>query len=513
MPQNKFLSDLSILVDNETMRVFGEFYELTQIPRKSEHEQQVLNYIINKAESLNLKYKQDGAGNLVVYKPSRNKDADTIAIQSHVDMVCESTNASFNPLTDPIMPYVDDSWIWVKAKETSLGADNGIGAAYMLTLMEEGFDSNIEFLFTVNEENGLKGVQKLNLSLNATKLINLDSEEPDAIFVGSASSVRYKATLNEICQFNNGFSLEDIHGTSLKGYFLEFERKHGINLFQYGSFDSLSVLIDNFPGGHSGLQIKDTLRGNPIKIAAYLLNKLLKFDSTLLVSNFNGGSKDNAIPRDCSFVLTKHDMDYISLGDLLSEEIKSIMDNYEGRVITEKMPNNTDSSFIMGIGCFTSALNLVHSGVLYTGTSKYCDVDTSNNLGVVKTTKDGVIAEGMLRSSNDYRQNMELSSIRDAFESNLFKFEVVNAYPGWEPKDSYPLLDIAKEHAQRYLGKVEVKAVHAGLECGIICGKNPGMEAISIGPLIEFPHSPNERVCIKSVQRYNSFIRSLIKGL
>jgi len=160
-----------------------------------------------------------------------------------------------------------------------------------------------------------------------------------------------------------------------------------------------------------------------------------------------------------------------------------------------------------------NALSLIHSGVLYMGTTQYCPVETSNNVGVIRTTNDGVTIEGMFRSSNAYREQMALDSIVRAFKSNHFDGVELTGYSGWEPKSDYRLLNMAVDHGKRIIGDMKISAIHAGLECGPINGAYPGMQIISIGPTIIGPHSPDEKVEIRSVEKFYNLVHALLKDL
>jgi dipeptidase D len=477
MANTNFLDEISTIVGQDAMPVWEEFQKISNIPRGSKNEGEIIGYIKARAELLGLKYEIDGANNIVVFKPSTNGSDKTVMLQSHVDMVADKEKESTHDFSkDPVRPYVDGEW--VKARETTLGADNGIGVAMQLALMtsKDAQHPNLELLFTVDEETGLNGALALKLPLKANYMINLDSEEGDVIFVGCASSLRWKATLPGV--------------TEAKG--------NGL----------VEITLNNFPGGHSGVQIHETARGNPINLMGYLLSK--RRDNPIdTILNINGGTKMNGIPRDCVAAVSQNLFYNNGLEDVMGVAKHYNDANLNAKpfeldsVLTTSNPRNV-----------INALSLVHSGVLFLETSKYALVETSNNIGIIHTTKDGVIMEGMLRSSNDYREQVALNLVRTAFESNNFAFEVVGRYAGWQPKDNYRLLDLALSNAKTVFGsEKKVEAVHAGLECGPLNGFYPGMEIISLGPKIVGPHSPSEKVEIQSVGKSYQLIRAIIKEL
>ena len=488
MSETNFLEEIAALAGNEAMPIWEEFYYLSQIPRESKNENQAIDYIASRAKALGLEWKIDEGEkrNIVVYKPSTNGSNNTVALQSHVDMVCEKeTSSNHDFLKDPIKPYVAESF--VKAQGTSLGADDGIGVAVELAIMasKDMPHPNLELLFTVDEETGLNGARAMKLPLKAEYLINLDSEEVDTITVGCASAWRYNALLP---------------GTA-----------------PTDAKKLLEISLTGFPGGHSGVQIHETKRGNPINIMGYLLSKYQN-DGTHHISvknhflNITGGTKMNAIPRECTVLAHPETID---IG--ITEEVKRISENFDGAKLRVQLidADSLDASqkmMTMHPEQLRNALSLIHSGVLYTGTTNYSPVETSNNVGVIRTTNEGVTIEGMFRSSNAFREQMALDSIVKAFKSNGFSVEL-DGYSGWEPKSDYRLLSMAADHGKRIIGDMKISAVHAGLECGPINGANPGMQIISIGPTIIGPHSPDEKVEIKSVGKCYELVRSLLKEL
>ena len=481
---NKFLEDIANIANLTTMPIWEEFYNITQIPRPSKNEGKIVEYIKSKAESLGLTYDMDSAGNIVVYKPSNNGSDAVVSLQSHVDMVCEKDlSMNHNPLTDPIDAYVDCEL--VKARGTSLGADDGIGVATQLVIMESKdiLHPNLELLFTVDEETGLNGAKDLDIKLKAKYLINLDSEDDGVITVGCASAMRYTAKLDGV--------FETTKDTEKKFTKL------------------LELKASGFQGGHSGVQINETGRGNPINILAYLIGSSdsIGTSQNMILENINGGTKFNAIPRECSALISTN-----LSPESFEKNIDLIKKHYIGADVTIEEVNPEKFISTQKPEQLINALQQVHSGVYFLGTSKYCLVETSNNIGAITTTSDGVMIQGMLRSSNEFREKMAINMIKNVFTGNGFEF-TYEGYSGWEPKDNYHLLDLARNEGIKIYGDVKVEAVHAGLECGPLNGKNPGMEIISIGPKIITPHSPSENIEISSVDKYYVHLRAILQKL
>lgn len=471
--------------------LWNHFYEISQIPRCSKHEEKVREYVISVAERNGLEYKMDAAGSVVVKKPATpgNENAPVIVLQGHLDMVCEKNKDVEHDFSkDPIKLVRDGDWI--KANGTTLGSDNGIGVAAALAVMESSTIKHgpLEFLFTIDEETGLTGAIQLGEDmLEGRILLNMDSEEDGAIYIGCAGG----------------------KDTEL---FLKLETEAPPQGYQ-----TARVRVGGLQGGHSGLQIHEGL-GNAIKLLTrFLWHVNQKMEIRL--AHIDGGSKHNAIPRECDAIL------YVpadKMGELISHaaEYQKIYKNefalVDKDVFVEVSTDNVDAPEKV----FTREFQQKVLGVLYglphgvLGMSHAVPglVETSTNLAVVKTSDTQVSVLTSQRSS----VGSELEDVADMVGAigQLAGAEVHhgNGYPAWQPNPESPVLQVAKDVYMALYGKEpEVKAIHAGLECGIIGDKFPGMDMISFGPTILGAHSPDERVQISTVEKFWDFLVALLE--
>lgn len=459
--------------------VWRIFEKMSAVPRGSGNEAAVLGMFKGWADRRGLPWKQDEVGNLLVCIPASpgREFAPAVLVQGHVDMVCEKNAATAHDFTkDPLKLVVDGDW--VKATGTTLGADNGIGVAMGLALADDrGVPHGpIEVLLTVDEERGLTGAAGVKPGFfNAKMMINLDSEEDTAIFVGCAG-----------------------------GRDTRYELK---NRAAKAPKDSVGrkVTVLGLRGGHSGLNIHEH-RGNAIKILARALQAAAAQMDVRLVA-INGGSMRNAIPRECEARVTvpkEQARKFKQLVDacfarIAAEELAGIDDNFDWKVAPVQAPRCFTRE------CGTTTLNLlsaIPNGVGAMSLDIPGLVETSTNLGVVKT--DGLTVEIVCCSRSSV-----MSSLAALVEQHRalgllagVKVEQPEGYPGWKPNLASPLLAITK---QSYLGafgnEPELLAIHAGLECGLLTEKYPDLDIVSFGPNIRGAHSPDEKVEIASVQK------------
>ncbi|MEJ2637582.1 MAG: aminoacyl-histidine dipeptidase [Calditrichia bacterium] len=473
--------------------LWEHFYEISQIPRCSKEEEKVRDHIVKVAQRNNFEYKMDKVGNVVVKKPAtpgmENKPG--VVLQGHLDMVCEKNKDTKHDFKkDPITLVRDGDWM--TADGTTLGSDNGIGVAAALAVMEskEIKHGPLEFLFTLDEETGLTGATEIAKDmLDGRLLLNMDSEEDGALYIGCAGGKDCEIFLNP--------DTEKVPG----------------------GFKAVQVKLSGLVGGHSGLNINEG-RGNAIKLLTRFLWKVLPQVGGRLGS-FEGGSKHNAIPREAEAVVF---LPSDKIGDL-----KTIAKEYD-QIFREEFkstdPNMTlsilESGFDAPKEMFTSQLhnrllNLLYTiphGVLAMSHAIPGLVETSTNLAVVSIMNNKISILTSQRSS----VGSALTGLHDMVRACGFQAgaEVYGGggYPAWKPNPDSPLLHQAKETYKKLFGKEpEVKAIHAGLECGIIGDKFPGMDMISFGPTIEGAHSPDERVQISTVEKFWKFVEGLLLNL
>lgn len=454
--------------------LWNYFYQLTQIPRPSYHEEQVQQFILDEAKKLGLWAERDAGGNVLVRKPASKgmEKAKGVILQGHLDMVAQKNqDTEHDFLKDPIQAYVDGEW--VRAKGTTLGADNGIGAAAALAVLADKTLTHgpLEALFTATEETSMDGAKALKPNwIQGEVLVNLDNEVLGEICIGCAGGVT--AT-----------------------YYLPVA-------FEANKRNAFALSIRGLTGGHSGLDIIKQ-RGNANKIMTRLL---LALGDKIRVASFQGGTLHNAIPREA---------DAVFVSDASLDELKVIVAQEEA-VIRRGLPAEEVKSLQITLTaadkkpeqCWTKAahenilriLNLCPSGVDRMSVVAQGLVETSINLARVQVEKDQLEVLCLIRSSdNECRDNLA-NRVRDLFllSGGSSKFE--DEYPGWQPIAGAEITDILVREGEKIFGKTpKVNVIHAGLECGIMGQNYPNWQMASIGPDITMPHSPDERVRIESV--------------
>lgn len=473
-------------------QLWNKFTDLNAIPRASKKEEHVIAFMKDFGIKLGLETIEDEVGNVIIKKAASEgmEDRKTIVMQSHLDMVHQKngdTNFDFD--TQGIEMYVDGDW--VKAKGTTLGADNGLGVATIMAILESDTitHSAIEALFTIDEETGMTGAMGLKGGmLDGEILLNLDTEEDDEIGVGCAGGIDVTATRTYV--------EEDIPKNCI-AYKIEVK---GLN------------------GGHSGMDIHKGF-GNSNKI----LNRLL-FDGFqnfgLRISEIDGGSLRNAIPREsyANVVIdAAHEKDFEfemqQLSKAIAIEFKTMEPNLEISISKTETPNK-----IMDLGVqegLTRALYAALNGVYRMSADIPELVETSNNIARV-IVKEGNIKIGCLTRSSVESSKMDLAnSLRATFELAGCDVEFSGSYPGWSPNmDSAILKVMSKLYKDLNDGEeANVAACHAGLECGILGTNYPDMDMISFGPTIQGAHSPDERANISSTQKYWKFVLEILKQI
>jgi len=508
---------LENFLPSRTLWIFEHLF--TKTFRASNNESLIRNKIIewlNSQKIQNLEYKTDRVGNLLIKRTSSTKHPrDSIILQAHMDMVCETDLKEFNFKEQSIPIRVSADGKWIETEGTTLGADNGIGASLCLDIITdpdfESFQRDLFVLLTVAEESGLDGAFQLDpeyFGLSQQRyLINVDSESYGTIIIGSAG----------------GNSVE-----------IEFENQRdptqNIPKQNLGDFDLILLKIEGLKGGHSGTDIH-LPRANAIKLSSRILLSMIQYADIRLVS-WNGGNKTNAIPRACSvsFLIEKAKIKEIK--EIITTQINEIETSYlkyePDLKITFETINSADKleSFPLDLSRqIIQAVGIIPSGPIVFSPEIQGFVETSNNLGIISTESGKVKIRNMPRSSKDAELKYWCKVIAACGSSNGGKASIGTGYSGWIPNPENPLLkkilpfynaqyrmDIEnKVVSSTEEDKVKYVAIHAGLECGIISSKIEGLHCISIGPTIQNLHSPSERVFIPSVESLHKIIKSFLR--
>lgn len=465
----------------EPTAMWNNFADLNAVPRPSKKEERVIAFAKAFGEKLGLPTIVDEVGNVIIKKPATKgmEDRVTVVLQSHLDMVHQknaATNFDFN--TQGIEMFIEGDW--VKANGTTLGADNGIGVASIMALLESRDIPHpaLEALFTIDEETGMTGALALKGGLlDASIMLNLDTEDDDELTIGCAGGVDVTATGN--------YSTEAAkHKTAFK------------------------ISVKGLTGGHSGMDIHRG-RGNANKIMNRLLLNLSN-DLQIEIASIDGGSLRNAIPRESVSVITVSD----------TIALKKQIQEFEKVVKAEH--STTDPNLVVTIENTESPADVFSSDFQYKllrsiyacpyGIYRMSPdiaglVQTSNNVARV-IVKDGTYQIQCLTRSSVDTEKIDLQhAITAAFELLGAKISAAGSYPGWTPKPSAPIVKLMSDlYKERYNAEAKVSACHAGLECGILGTNYPDMQMISFGPNIKGAHSPDERVQISSVQKYWGFL-------
>lgn len=478
--------------DLSPKHVWGYFYELTRIPRPTGHMEAVTRFMTAFGEGLGLETLQDEVGNVLIRKPATPgmEGRKTVTLQAHLDMVPQknaSTRHDFEK--DPIDAYIDGEW--VTARDTTLGADDGMGVAMAMAVLADKSlrHGPIEALFTIDEEQAMDGAFGLKPNfLKGDILLNCDSEKEGELFVGCAGG----ADMNISFQFKEDTYIPE------------------------GDV-AVKVSLTGLKGGHSGVDIH-LGRANANKLMFRFLKEAVR-DYGARLASVEGGSLRNAIPREAFAVVTIPGDNVEALWELVADYQDTFREEYkgieEGIHFTAEMaelpatliPEEIQDDFINAIeGCQNGVISMLHD---FPGT-----VESSSNLAVVRTSNELIEISILVRSSSESRKYAICSSLESIFALAGAKVEETGGYNGWQPDIDSPILRLARTTYKDIFGKEpEVKVMHAGLECGIIQGAYPKMDMISIGPDLEHPHSPDERVNIQSVEKVWKFITTTLERL
>lgn len=471
--------------------LWDNFYNISQVPHPSGKKDEISAFLVNFGKALGLETLQDEIGNVLIRKPAtpgmENKQA--VILQAHMDMVPQAnTGVAHNFATDPIKTRIDGEW--VKAENTTLGADNGIGMAAAMAVLQakDIAHPDLEMFITVDEETGMHGAFGLQPNfLKGNILINLDSEDEGELYVGCAGGLDANITFR----------------------YKEDEIPEGDV--------ALKLSITGLKGGHSGIDII-LQRANANKLMFRFLREAVAGYEARLAS-IEGGSLRNAIPREAFAIITVPQEGIDDIKNLVKEyealfieEFKHKEDNItfeveEVALPSGLMPEEVQDDLINGV---TACPN---------GVFRFIDdvpgvVETSNNLAIIKSDGSTIEIKSLLRSSIDSRKEELAAMIESAFALAGAKVEFSGGYPGWEPNMQSPILQTMKNVYQDKFGKEpKVMIIHAGLECGILSTHYPKMDMISFGPTIRHPHSPDEKVNIETVGKFWEYLLATLANI
>ncbi|MCX6222854.1 MAG: aminoacyl-histidine dipeptidase [Bacteroidia bacterium] len=479
------------IINLEPKAVWGNFYQLTQVPRPSKHEEKIQDFMLKYGKSLGLETEKDAVGNVVIRKPATPgmENRKGIVMQGHLDMVPQKNNDTKHDFEkDPIDAWIDGEW--VKARGTTLGADNGMGVAAAMTVLASKtlVHGPVEALFTCDEETGMTGAFGLQAGwLKGDILLNMDSEDEGELYVGCAGGV-------------NGN--------------IEFEYDEMIVPKGYSSY---KLIIKGLKGGHSGLDI-NLGRGNANKLMVRFLKHAIQ-EMDVRLAEVNGGGMRNAIPRECYAIVvvpTESIADFIAAvakyENIYKAELKISEPNLNFAAEECAKPKSLIDERVQDD--MIDSVYACPNGMIRMSDSMPGLVETSTNLATVKSENGVISVKCLLRSSVDSAKDDLCEQVESVFSlaGGMVRFD--GGYPGWKPNMDSAILKQMQKIYENKFGKVpEVKAIHAGLECGILGANYPHWDMISFGPTMRFPHSPDEKVNIPTVAKFWDFLVETLKNV
>jgi len=468
----------------EPKALWQHFYSLTQVPRPSGKKEPIATFLEDFGKSLGLETLRDEIGNVLIRKPATlgMENRKAVVLQAHMDMVPQKNSHVAHVFeTDPIQAYIDGDW--VTAKDTTLGADNGIGVAAAMAVLESKDIPHpaIEMFITVDEETGMFGAFGLQPNfLKGDILINMDSEDEGELYVGCAGGL----------DANISFAYNEVEVPD-------------------GDV-ALKISLTGLKGGHSGVDIH-LQRANANKLMfRFLKDAVAEYEARL--ASIDGGSLRNAIPREAFAVITVPAEGVEDIIDLVNELEELFIEEYKGvennitfsvdqvELPTGLLPEEVQDDLINGVtACFNGVFRFIPELPTV--------VETSNNLAIIKSNGKSVELKSLIRSSVESRKEELASQIESAFVLAGGKVEFTGGYPGWKPDLESPILkEMTKVYEDKYGKTPKVMIIHAGLECGILGTHYPKMDMISFGPTIRYPHSPDEKVNIATVKMFWDYL-------
>jgi dipeptidase D len=471
----------------EPQIIWKNFSKLNAVPRPSKKEEKVIEFIKNFGENLGLQTTVDEVGNVIIKKPASAgmENRKSIVLQSHLDMVCQkNSDVNFDFDTEGIKMEIDGDW--VKAKGTTLGADNGLGVATIMSILESSDIPHpaLEALFTIDEETGMTGALGLKPGqLTGEILLNLDTEEDDEIDIGCAGGIDVTVTQN--------YTTEPSKGQIVR------------------------IEVKGLQGGHSGMDIHKGFGNSNIILGRLLYSGIEKQNIELI--SIDGGGLRNAIPREAVATFSvRNANEFIEETNRLKNEIleefatvePGLHINLENSTSSEKSVSEGDSKKIILV------LKSLHNGVYRMSPDVKDLVETSNNVARVELKEGGLKILNLSRSSVDSSKYAVAEQLKSVSELAGMNVEFSGSYPGWKPKPGSEIVQLMEKiYVEKFKEKPQVVACHAGLECGIIGANYPEMEMVSFGPTIRGAHSPDEKANIPSAQKFWSFLKDILANI
>ena len=475
------MSDIKNL---QPQAIWKNFYLLTQVPRPSGHLEKIQKFLLDWAKEKGIEAILDEAGNVLMRKPATPgmEDCKVVTLQGHMDMVPQkSPESAHNFETDPIEAYIDGDW--VRAKNTTLGADDGMAVATIMAIMEANDIQHgpLEGFITADEESTMGGVNDMSTDLlKGDILLNLDNETEGEMMIGSAGGVNLTATLE--------YKEVEVDATDA----------------------AVKVSLGGLLGGHSGLEINEG-RGNANKMMArFVQDAIANFDACL--ASWQGGNMRNAIPREAEVVLTLPKENVEALKEIVEEWRATFTGEYEAieKGLTFEVEDVALPAMIVPAEVQDNLVNALcgcHNGVMRFIPEVPSIVETSSNLAIVEIAGGKAMFKVLVRSSRDSMRECCAETLESIFAMAGMRVELDGAYPAWQPNPKSEIVELMRNvYRDLFNAENKVQVIHAGLECGVIGAKYPNMDMVSFGPTMRSPHTPNERCYILSVEKYWQFV-------
>jgi dipeptidase D len=480
----------SALVDLDPQELWKHFDVLAATPRASTKEAAARNYVLAQAARLGLEAKQDAAGNLVVSKPAKpgRENAPMALLQGHLDMVCEKNEGTAHNFdTDPIKVFREGDWL--KADGTTLGSDNGVGVAAALAVMESTDIAHgpLEFVFTIDEETGLTGAAEFPCGMLKSKyFLNLDNEETGTLCIGCSGGVKTTG-------------------------------RRKVSFVPATGNSAWRIKVFGLKGGHSGVDIHQG-RGNALRILGSALQRVLD-GLPAQIATVNGGSAQNAIPREAAAIVVADAARESEIKKLLSAseaEWKADLGGFDPdlQITVEKASRPDKALNAADAKCILDLLVTTPHGVVAMSPDVPGLVQNSTNLAILSVNGDVAEIVTSQRSAIEASKHAVAKMVATVFSMAGFEVEHAGSYPGWKPEPTSEIVQkLQAVHEQLFGNPAKLIAMHAGLECGVIGEKYPGMQMVSFGPTIVDPHSPNERVQISTVQSFWKYLKAVLEKI
>ena len=475
------MSDIKNL---QPQAIWKNFYLLTQVPRPSGHLEKIQKFLLDWAKEKGIEAILDEAGNILMRKPATPgmEDCKVVTLQGHMDMVPQkSPESDHNFETDPIEAYIDGDW--VRAKNTTLGADDGMAVATIMAIMEANDIQHgpLEGFITADEESTMGGVNDMATDLlKGDILLNLDNETEGEMMIGSAGGVNLTATLE--------YKEVEVDAADA----------------------AVKVSLGGLLGGHSGLEINEG-RGNANKMMArFVQDAIANFDAC--VASWQGGNMRNAIPREAEVVLTLPKENVEALKEIVEEWRATFTGEYEAieKGLTFEVEDVALPAMIVPAEVQDNLVNALcgcHNGVMRFIPEVPSIVETSSNLAIVEIAGGKAMFKVLVRSSRDSMRECCAETLESIFSMAGMRVELDGAYPAWQPNPKSEIVELMRNvYRDLFNAENKVQVIHAGLECGVIGAKYPKMDMVSFGPTMRSPHTPNERCYIPSVEKYWQFV-------